>query len=405
MNFTGFLRENARWLAAGALLAFLSSFGQTFFISVFAGRIRADYGLSDGEWGLIYTGATMTSAVVMLWAGGLVDRFRMRGLGTLVLGGLALVCVAMAFNSSVWALPAVILGLRFFGQGMAPHAAMVAMARWFVASRGRALAVAALGFALGEALLPLISVALMRVMDWRLIWLGAALVLALGIPLMRLLLHEERTPQSMSAEAPAPGLGGRHWTRGEALHQGLFWAVIPAMVAHPVFVSAFFFQQVHLAGVKGWDHLALVTLFPLFPAASVAASFGFGWAIDRFGAARLMGVYPLALACGFGVLSVSDGLGGAALAVTLMGVTSGGQGTLPNAYWAEVYGTRHIGAIKSVVTAFVVLGSAIGPGLTGVLIDRGIAFPAQMIWIAAVVVAACVLCLVAVERGYRMRRK
>src|SRR6056297_2918334 len=50
-----FVRTNAPWLAAGFLLTFASSFGQTFFISVFAGEIRATYGLSHGDWGAIYS--------------------------------------------------------------------------------------------------------------------------------------------------------------------------------------------------------------------------------------------------------------------------------------------------------------------------------------------------------------
>ena len=43
-----FLRPNARWLGTGLLLALVSSFGQTYFISIFADRIMEDYGLSDG---------------------------------------------------------------------------------------------------------------------------------------------------------------------------------------------------------------------------------------------------------------------------------------------------------------------------------------------------------------------
>jgi hypothetical protein len=35
-----FITENARWLLATALLYFSSCFGQTFFISLFAGEIR-----------------------------------------------------------------------------------------------------------------------------------------------------------------------------------------------------------------------------------------------------------------------------------------------------------------------------------------------------------------------------
>ena len=54
MHIPAFLRDNSRWLAAGMLLTFLSSFGQTFFISIFAGDIRDTFGLSHGAWGGIY---------------------------------------------------------------------------------------------------------------------------------------------------------------------------------------------------------------------------------------------------------------------------------------------------------------------------------------------------------------
>lgn len=38
---SGFRRRDARWLAGGFLLFLASSFGQTFFISLFAADIRA----------------------------------------------------------------------------------------------------------------------------------------------------------------------------------------------------------------------------------------------------------------------------------------------------------------------------------------------------------------------------
>ena len=67
--FSDFLRANARWLGAGMTLTLASSFGQTYFISIFADRIMEDYGLTDGQWGLVYTVATLSSAAVLLFAG------------------------------------------------------------------------------------------------------------------------------------------------------------------------------------------------------------------------------------------------------------------------------------------------------------------------------------------------
>ena len=61
----GFLSDNAGWLTVGAMLTFLSSFGQTFFISIFAGEIRAEFGLSHGQWGGAYSIGTTAAAVVI----------------------------------------------------------------------------------------------------------------------------------------------------------------------------------------------------------------------------------------------------------------------------------------------------------------------------------------------------
>lgn len=391
MTFLQFLRENARWLAAGALLAFLSSFGQTYFISIFAGEIRAEFGLSHGEWGGIYTLGTGASAAVMLWAGGLADRFRVVTLGAVVLLLLALACTAMALNPSVALLPFVIFALRFTGQGMASHVSMVAMARWFIATRGRALAIATLGFQLGEATLPLTFVALKRVFEWQTLWLFVAVVTLASIPVLTLLLRQERTPQSQAEFNSVPGMGGRHWTRAQALQHPLIWALLPGMAGFSALGTAFWFHQVHYAAQKGWDHLALVAVFPLGTGAFILSTAAYGWALDRFGSARLMPVYLLPLAVGFAVLGLAPSLTYAALGVVLMGVAGGGQATLPSAAWAEFYGTRNIGAIKAAVIAALVLGSALGPGITGVLIDAGIGLASQLLAFAVFFVAASAL--------------
>ena len=401
MPFFQFLRANAPFLLAGFLLALLSSFGQTFFISLFGGEIRAEFGLSNGEWGATYGIATTVSAAVMLWAGGLTDRFRVRSLGTVVLIGLALACLAMAANPWPVALVGVIFALRLLGQGMTSHISGVAMARWFVANRGRALAIAALGFSLGEAVLPLGFVALKTVLNWRTLWLAAAIMVVLALPLLVALLRRERTPQSMAHEAQAVGMGGRHWSRGDVLRHRLFWFLVPALLAPAAFNTAFFFQQVHLAEVKGWAHMGLVALFPIYSVATVVAMLVSGWAVDRWGTARLMPLYQLPLAGFFLAFASVDSLAVAAPVMVLMGLTSGAASTVPVAFWAEFYGTRNIGAIKATAAAIMVLGSAIGPGLTGALIDAGIDFPHQMLGIAAYIVLACGLVAVGVQRSRR----
>lgn len=377
-----FLRQNSRWLSAGALLAFLSSFGQTYFISIFAGVIRAEFGLSHGEWGGIYTLGTTASAAVMIWAGVLTDKFRVRALGAIVLGLLALSCLSMSWVTSAALLPFVIFALRFTGQGMISHIAVVAMSRWFVATRGRALSIATLGFSVGEALLPLIFVSLLAVYDWRLLWLGAAVIALLGIPLLTKLLSEERTPQSMAEENPSTGMNSLHWTRPQVLRHRLFWFMIPALLGPSAFSTAFFFHQVHYADIKGLSHFTLVSLFPLYTFVSISAMVLTGWALDRFGTARLLPFAQLPMVLAFVTFSYATGVSGVALGILFFALTVGANSTLPNAFWAEFFGTKHLGAIKAMATAVMVLGSAIGPGLTGLLIDRGIGLDSQFLGVA-----------------------
>ncbi|MDU8910922.1 MFS transporter [Aestuariicoccus sp. MJ-SS9] len=378
-----FLRGNARWLSAGVLLTFLSSFGQTFFISVFSGEIRQAFDLSHGAWGGIYTLGTTVSAGLMLWAGALTDRYRTRALGVLVLGGLALACLAMATAQAAWLLPLVILGLRFFGQGMVSHLAIVSMSRWFVATRGKALSVAGLGFALGEAILPLTFVSLMLIFDWRWLWIVAALIALAGIPVLRALLREERTPQSHAETDQSLGMENRHWTRPDVLRHWLFWFMVPALLGPSAFNTAFFFQQVHFASVKGWDHIQLVALFPIYTAIAVAAMVGSGWLLDRLGTPRILPWYQLPMVAAFGCFALGQSLFWAFAGLVCLAITTGANSTLPNAFWAEFFGTRHLGAIKAMAMAVMVLGSAIGPGMTGVLIDAGLGIETQFLGIAA----------------------
>jgi nitrate/nitrite transporter NarK len=349
--------------------------------------IKTDFGLSAGQWGRAYLLGTLASGVLMIWPGVLTDHFRVRWLGAVVLVLLAMACVAMALAPAAWMLPFVVFALRFTGQGMVSHIAIVAMARWFVASRGRALAIASLGFAMGEAFMPLFIVFMFDIVSWRWLWIGFAVFLLAVIPLLTLLLRLERTPQSSAEDSQSTGMDGRHWSRGDALRNGLFWIMVPAVLGPSAWLTALFFQQVHLAEVKGWGHSALVALFPLYTAAALTTTIAAGFLLDRVGTARLVPFVGLPMAAGFLVLSQAVGLTGAAIGLCLVAIGHGANVTIIAAFWAEFYGTRNIGGIKSLATAVMVLGSAIGPGLTGSLIDAGLSFPQQMNGIAVYFIA------------------
>ncbi len=391
MRLIPFLVQNARWLLAGFALTFASSFGQTFFISVFAGDIRAEFGLSHGQWGGLYALATTASAAVMVFAGSVTDRFRVRSIAPVLFVVLGLAAISMSQVSAIWVLGLTIFTLRLLGQGMMGHTAMVAMGRWFVATRGRAVSIAGLGVALGEASLPVIFVALMGFYDWRFLWAGAGVALVLFAPVLMGLLKQERTPQSFGGDAGSLGLGGRMWTRLEVLRHPVFWAMVPTILGPAAWNTAFFFHQVHVAEVKGWSHLTLVSLFPAFTFTAVGAMVLAGALVDRIGSPRLAKLYLLPYAAGYLVLALTQSPAAMAAGMVLMGLSAGFHATLMTTLWAELYGTANLGAIRAMLGAVMVLGTAIGPGLTGALIDLGLTFPQQGIGVAAYFVMAALL--------------
>ena len=210
MTYLNFIRANWLFLLAGFLLTFTSSYGQTYFISLFAGEIKTDFDLSDGQWGGIYTIGTTMSAVAMIWAGALTDRFRVRALALGVMLALAAACIAMAVNTSWVLLIFVVFALRLTGQGMMSQLGSVAMVRWFEATRGKALSLSSMGYAVGQAILPVMFVALFAVVNWRNLWVLAAFIVVATIPVILILLRQERTPQSMADDAQIAGMHGRH---------------------------------------------------------------------------------------------------------------------------------------------------------------------------------------------------
>ena len=99
MIITDFYIKNFRWLYIVFILTFCSAFGQTFFISLYSGEIRATFDLTHGQWGLIYSCATLSSAILILFVGGYADRISAKRLSTLVIFGLIVFVFLMANNT------------------------------------------------------------------------------------------------------------------------------------------------------------------------------------------------------------------------------------------------------------------------------------------------------------------
>jgi MFS family permease len=393
------LREAGPTLALGLLLTFGSSIGQTYFIGLFAGAVRDDLALSHAGFGGLYTLATAVGAALLLWLGKAADRFQPGPLAAAVMLLLSGAALGMASADSIGLLVLALVGLRFLGQGMLGHIAVTMLARRFAAGRGRALGVAMLGYPIGEALLPVLVALALAAFGWRAIWLGAATVMLLMIPMvLRLERAMRRTAQGRHAPVDTAAAPAAGWSRSQVLRDGRFYALLPTLAATPFIVTGVLFHQVHLAQAKGWTLPELAACYPLYALAATGAALGCGWLIDRIGAIRLLPVFLLPLALGLALAGsdIGGGADGTALAIAaafmaLVGATAGSATVLFGALWAEVYGTRHLGAIRGLVVAYMVFATALAPGALGWLLDQGTEPQQLLLWLAG----CALLCAVA----------
>ena len=389
-----FLRQTSPALGFGFLMTFSSSIGQTYFISLFAGDVRAELGLSHGALGSIYAISTIASALVLVSIGRLADRIDTVRLSALTMVGLTLSALLMAgANSMLW-LGLALFGLRLGGQGMLSHIAMTAIARWFTRERGRALSIATLGFPTGEALLPIVVALLLGLFTWREIWLGTALsMIIVLIPAVLWLgaAASRRTLGQLSPDLPAePCLDRVSWTRAQVLCDGRFYGLLPGILSPPFIITGVFFHQVNLVEIKGWTLAGFAACYPFYAGSATAVALGLGWLVDRYSVPRILPFYLLPLALGLALLSISDSMLVAALFMILMGATAGGATIILGALWAELYGTAHLGSIRALVIALLVLATAIAPSTMGSLIDVGISLDAQFRLMSAYAIACAI---------------
>jgi predicted MFS family arabinose efflux permease len=377
-------RPNLAWLGAGFGLCYFSSFGQTFFIALFAKDVTAIGGLSHGGYGALYSVASLLSGFTMLWLGAQIDRSDLRRFCMGAVAGLAAACLLMAAAAHVLMLLLAIFGLRLFGQGLMSHAAMTTVARHLGSFRGRGIALAALGFSAGEASLPFLTVQLQDVLGWRLVWAGAGvLLLAVLLPLLLLLLPAGGSRPGHGQGPVRPAL----WL----LRERRFGLILPLVLTPPFIGTGIFFHQVALVEAKGWSLGQFATAFVAYAATSVTASLGAGWLVDRLGAIRLLPwlVLPLTAACL--VLGSGDHPAVMYQFMALAACTMGASATVTTSGWAELYGLGSLGSVRALATSATILAAAAGPGVFGLLLDAGVPFSAILYGCAAFGVAASLL--------------
>lgn len=366
-----FLRTQAALLGFGFLCVFWGNFGQSFFLGWYGNAIKSDLNISAQHYGAVYSLATMASAAAVVWAGALIDRVPLKTYVILVASGLCAAAVVMANVSNIWLLALGFFGLRLFGQALLPHTGITTMARLYAKDRGKAMSIAGSGVPLGEVLLPVMAVALLSRMAWQQGWWWvAASVPVIFVPLALLCLRRgaPSTPPQAQAKPHSPKPPVR---RALLLADRRFWMALPALLATPFVLTAIFIHQGFLLEAKQWPEATMAQAFVVYGIGHWLFSLMFGVLVDRFGGRMLLRVYLAPLIAALFLLANVEGLWVAIAMMVLFAATIGGTSTVINALWAEVYGTEHLGMIRSSMAGIAVFATALSPFISGFAIDHG----------------------------------
>jgi MFS family permease len=382
MKYTTFIIANQRFLAFGFVVAFFASFGTTPMISLFSGEIRAEFGLSHGEFGNIYSIANLVGAAGIVWLGRMIDRMDLRLYASLVCALLVAGALLISWAPNVFFLFIALVALRLAGPGLMQNMVGTSMARYFDVGRGRALAATALGQPLSEAAFPTLVVVLIAAFGWRGTWMSMGMVFAIVlIPLVLWSLkgqeaRHQRLLDRLSADHAPATPEDRQWSRREVVRDPRFYLILPSILFPPIIMAGLFFHQVHLVDSKGWTLSMWAMGFVGFAAARVFVSLLSGPLIDKFGATRLLPYYIAPLVFALFALAFSDHPSVVFVYMVLAGMSSGARTVAINAVWAEIYGITHLGAIRSLVQALVMVSVAISPATMGWMIDWGVTIEA-----------------------------
>jgi len=161
-------------------------------------------------------------------------------------------------------------------------------------------------------------------------------------------------------------------TRPEALRTAAIWLLIVAFGINIAGLSAMFVHGIPFMTEAGFTRTEAAAAFSVTGIANFASKFLWGWGLQRFPGRRLAtsafassatGVLLIVLANRAELMSLL------VVAFLFFGVGFGGTIPISEFLWANYFGRRYLGAVRSVGMPFTVLFGSLGPIAVAVFFD------------------------------------
>lgn len=395
-----FVLGNKRLLNFGFLFNFFSSFGQTFFISLFVPYWVDSLKISNATFGTMYATVTIISAFLISAVGKYIDRIPLKNYGLLVFSGLmvSVVVLSQAYHTML-----LLLGLfmvRWFGQGLMTHTSSTGIAKHFDEHRGKALGFTALGHPAGQFILPLLVVPLIAFAGWR----SSLLYMAVTATFL--------VVPTLFAISPVAGfepdiaekkvLSENSGTYFKSMN---FWIIAANIFVVPFLCTAVFLYQYSIGQSKGWPVSWVAFSFAFYALFNAVALLTSGNLVDRFSGKTLFPLYLLPTLLALILIAIIGNKWVFPVFYALLGISSGLGSTVKTAMQVEVYGTGNLGKIRSYFSTLLVLSTALGPPAFGYFIDLHYSFDFLMLFFAAITAIITILSFKFVYMQYRKHDK
>ena len=374
------------YIVAGAFLAQMLQAG----LSVYAGGVflvpmTEDLDWSRTEFTLAQTLGQLVTGAIGFFIGAHVDR---RGGRRVMLIGGALVAVTLFSISYIeeWWQWMVLRGLFFMG-GSAMIGSLVVnvtLSKWFVELRGRAIGIGAIGFSIGGILIAPPLTAFVDDFGWRAGWQVLAVVTAAIIFPIALLFRRQPedhglNPDGRSAEELRRGAASRieadylnSYTRREALRTPALYMITFAFGLAVIGIGGVILNAIPFLTDQDYSRATAARIVVILGFAAGFSKAFWGWLTERYDA-RYVAALGFTLSGSSMVLIVFAAASGSAalvgLGYLLWGTGVGALFPAQEVIWAQYFGRRYLGEVRSVVLPVSLGMGAAGPLITALYFD------------------------------------